>query len=243
MTPSWLTDLLAGLMLVVAAYCAGRVVFARLRHRPTEHDVDLLHVLMGVAMAGMLTSRLSILNNHIWETLFAVAVVWFAGRTVLALRGSRSGSALGGGADASAGAADRAGLLHRFPYLLAPGAMLYMYLAPMSATSGSGGGGMAGMADSAGAASRFPTLGLLLAALMVGFAVLTTDRTVLASPASTGGLDLPGAPGALSDSAAPGSPGRAAAARSHCGLLAPRTANGCHIAMSITMAYMLVILL
>lgn len=37
MTPSWLTDLLAGLMLVVAGYCAGRVVYARLRHRETDH--------------------------------------------------------------------------------------------------------------------------------------------------------------------------------------------------------------
>jgi Domain of unknown function (DUF5134) len=211
MTPSWLTDLLAGVMLVVAAYCAGRVVFARLRHRPTEHDIDLLHVLMGVAMAGMLASRLSILNNHIWEALFAAAVVWFAVRTVLALRG-----------------ADRTDVVHRIPYLLAPAAMLYMYLAPISAAGGSGGGGMAGMADSVGAASRYPIIDLFLIVCMVGFAVLTTDRTMLTSSATPGGLEVPGTQ---------------VAAGSHCGPLAPRAANCCHIAMSVTMAYMLIVLL
>ena len=212
MTPSWLTYLLAGLMLVVAAYCAGRVVYARLRHRETEHDIDLLHVLMGVAMAGMLASRLSILSSHVWEAMFAATVVWFAVRIVLTLRGSRM---------------DRPALGHRLPYLLAPAAMLYMYLAPITAASGSGGGGMAGMADSAGASTRFPAIGLVLAVCMAGFAVLTMDRITLTAPASPGQSGTSNPSGGL-----------------HCGgLLAPRAANSCHIAMSITMAYMLIVLL
>jgi len=216
MTPSWLTDSLAGLMLVIAAYCAGRVGYARLRHRPTEHDVDVLHVFMGVAMAGMLVSKLSILSSHIWEALFVAAVVWFAARIGLALR--RPGNGAGAGATA-----DRAAIGHRLPYLLASGAMLYMFLAPVAASSGSGSGGMAGMGDAIGAASRYPTLGLGFAVFMVGFAVLMLDRTVLTTPAAI-------------STAAP-------SAGSHCGLLAPRTANCCHIAMSVTMAYMLIVLL
>ena len=92
MTPSWLTDLLAGLMIMIAGYCVGRIVFARLRHRRTENDIDVLHVLMGVAMAGMLVSRLSFLNNHVWEALFVVAALWFAVRGTLALRGAGFGT-------------------------------------------------------------------------------------------------------------------------------------------------------
>jgi hypothetical protein len=41
-------------MLLTALYCAARLVLARTRRRPAERDVDLVHVLMGVAMAGML---------------------------------------------------------------------------------------------------------------------------------------------------------------------------------------------
>ena len=55
--PSWLADGFAGLMLLTAVYCAGRLAAARIQRRPTERDVDLVHALMGVAMAGLLTPR------------------------------------------------------------------------------------------------------------------------------------------------------------------------------------------
>ena len=211
MTPAWLSDLFAGLMIAVAGYCAGRVVYARLRHRPTEHDVDALHVLMGVAMAGMLVSRLSFLNNHIWEVLFVVAAGWFVVRGFPALRSLDPSAA-------------RAAASQRMPYVTACGAMLYMYLAPIA---GSGSGeGTAGM-DSAMTASRYPLLGLALAVSMVGYAVLTADRTTLAAPAASSSGALP----------------QISSSGSHCGLLAPRTANCCHIAMSVTMAYLLVVML
>ncbi len=57
---SWLADTFAGIMIITAIYCASRLVISRRQHRPTDHQVDGVHVLMGVAMAGMLVPRLRI---------------------------------------------------------------------------------------------------------------------------------------------------------------------------------------
>ncbi len=54
--PFWLAGILAALMLATAAYCATRLIIARAHRRPDERDVDLVHTVMGVAMAGMLVS-------------------------------------------------------------------------------------------------------------------------------------------------------------------------------------------
>jgi hypothetical protein len=67
-------------MLAVAAYCAGRMVVARQRHRTTSYPVDTFHVAMGVAMAGMLSPRLGLRTAGMWTALFAVAGIWFAAR-------------------------------------------------------------------------------------------------------------------------------------------------------------------
>ena len=56
--PTWLTAIFAAASLTVAVYCAGRLAAARRWHRPTELDTDGAHVVMGVAMAGMLVSGL-----------------------------------------------------------------------------------------------------------------------------------------------------------------------------------------
>jgi hypothetical protein len=57
--PAWLAGSFAILMIVIAGYCAARLAVSRLRARNTERDADALHVLMGVAMAGMLEPRLT----------------------------------------------------------------------------------------------------------------------------------------------------------------------------------------
>ena len=59
--PTWLTAVFAALMLTVAIYCAGRLTAAGRWRRPTELDTDAGHVLMGLAMVGMLVARLRIL--------------------------------------------------------------------------------------------------------------------------------------------------------------------------------------
>jgi hypothetical protein len=57
--PDWLNDSFAAVMVVVALYSAGRVVAARRWGRPSHADVDSAHVLMGVAMAGLLSSAIN----------------------------------------------------------------------------------------------------------------------------------------------------------------------------------------
>lgn len=182
---------------------------------------------MGMAMAGMLASRLAFGNSRVWETLFAVAALWFVVRGALAFRGAVGGT--------------RAAASHHVPYILASVAMLYMYLAPIAAASSSGGGAMSGMSDASDAstaASRYPLLGLVLAVSMVAYAVLIADRTPLAAPtlADSGGIGIGIGTGS-------GTTPRISAASAPCGQLAPRAANCCHIAMGVTMAYLLVVML
>ena len=201
LTPLWLGDLLAAVVIATAVYCGGRIVYAKVRNRATHDDVDGLHLLMGVAMAGMLTAHLADLTpvrgmvHAAWVTVFALCTVWFGYR---ALRQRGQTSADGSGA-----------LVH----LVGSAAMLYMLAV---ATSG---GAMAGaaMSGASGGAARLPELGILLAVLATGAAVLIVDRSTVTVTAST---------------AAP-----VAVARR---ILAPRAAEGCHLAMCVIMAYMLI---
>jgi hypothetical protein len=214
-TPLWLGDLLAAVVIATAVYCGARIVYAKVRDRATHDDVDGLHVLMGVAMAGMLTAHLADLTpvrgtvHAAWVAVFALCTAWF-GYRVLALRRRGRAAEHGGGP-----------LVH----LVGSAAMLYMLAV---ATSG---GAMAGAAMSAGSggAARLPELGILLAVLTAGAAVLILDRiTVTATvSAAVAGAGVP--------ATAP-SPPEPAARR----FLAPRAAEGCHLAMCVIMAYMLI---
>jgi Domain of unknown function (DUF5134) len=156
LTPLWLGDLLAAVMIATAVYCASRVVYARIRNRATHRDVDGLHVLMGVAMAGMLTTHLTALTpmhgglHAVWVALFALGTAWFGYRAVRD-RGRAS-------------AHEHRALIH----LVGSAAMLYMLLA-------AGSGGMPGMGASGGSA-RLPEVGLLLGLAATGASVLILDR-------------------------------------------------------------------
>ena len=87
MTPSWILDIFAALMLVVAAVSAGRLVVAQPWRQGAQRaalaDIDVAHLLMAIAMAGMLTASLQTLPNGAWEVIFAVltAVVRLPGGT------------------------------------------------------------------------------------------------------------------------------------------------------------------
>ena len=210
LTPLWFGDLLAAVVLATAVYCASRIVYAKLRGRSTHDDADGLHVLMGVAMAGMLTTHLAGLTPvrgpvHIaWVTVFAACTAWFGYRVV-----RQRGQAPEHGSGT---------LVH----LLGSAAMLYML-----AVAGSGGGAMAvssmsGTSD--GGSARLPELGILLAVLATGAAVLILDR--ITSAVTTVSVVSASAP----VSAAPVSRR----------VLAPRAAEGCHLAMCVITAYMLI---
>jgi hypothetical protein len=67
MTP-WLLDAVGTFMLVVAAVSAARLVAARpWQHGSVVIDTDSAHLLMAIAMAGMLAPRLSTLPAPAWE--------------------------------------------------------------------------------------------------------------------------------------------------------------------------------
>jgi len=84
--PFWLPDLLGALTLVIAAYCLGRLVVWRTRGRPTDVDVDVVHGAMGVGMAAMLVPSLSPVPDVTWAWVFAVAAGWLAWRIVTVYR-------------------------------------------------------------------------------------------------------------------------------------------------------------
>lgn len=119
--------------------------------------------------------------------------------------------------------ASRAGRCrYPMPHLIECAAMLYMLL-PTAAPRAAQGGprlAMPGMGSSAAPAASFPALSLILALFMAGYIVWTTDRlTALARAAA----NRPGSPA-----------GRA--------MLAPKLAACAKIAMSLTMGYMLILM-
>jgi Domain of unknown function (DUF5134) len=264
MTPAWILDLLAAVMLVVAALSAARLVAARPWQRGSAvTDTDIAHLLMAIAMAGMLTTSLATLPDTAWEVIFGLLTAWFAVRVVLDA-GVNGVRALAGG--------------HCAPHLAHSAAMLYMFLAAAPAT-GSGGmdgmSGMSGMPASPGAAMTLghPTIAFLFALILVGYSIWDLDqlsgrryhRTVPAQAqalAGAGGLRVPaaavpaavagasaatapanGAPAvaAAGDTAGGGAPGDRGSDGPRALLLAPAVTVGCRVTMGVVMVFMLII--
>ena len=76
-TPSWLYYLFGGLMLGVAAYCLTLLILSVATDRPAGRDVEISHLFMGVAMAGMFVSQWAFGRSAVWEIIFGVLMVWF----------------------------------------------------------------------------------------------------------------------------------------------------------------------
>ena len=78
--PGWILDIFAAVMLLVAAVSAGQLAVARAWTRAGMSDADIAgsHLLMGIAMAGTLVASLSTLPDVAWEVIFAVMTAWFA---------------------------------------------------------------------------------------------------------------------------------------------------------------------
>ena len=278
MIPSWILGIFAAVMLVVAAVSAGRLVAARPWQRGPRPaalaDIDVAHLLMAIAMAGMLVSGLRTLPDGAWEAVFSVMTVWFGYRVFLdaQVNGVR---ALAGG--------------HCAPHLIHAGAMLYMFMA-VSASSAHGSGGMSGMGGISGMGSlELPFLAFLFALALVGYSIWDLDQLSGPGPsghyslavarvaptrpvlAAAGAMPGPGAAavsptvGAAAASAAAANAAAASATAAGAtaaavptgiaqvppasapvdgtGVLAPWVATSCRIAMGITMAFMLVIMI
>jgi len=231
--PVWLTGIFAAMMITVAVYCSGRLVAARRWRRPTEVDADGGHVLMGVAMAGMLVAHLRVMPAGLWEAVFAAGAGWFGWQMLRARR-----SAL----------LSPWRCLHPAPHLVECAAMVYMFLVLPPSLAGHGATtGMGGMSTTA-AESRFSFLALVMALFMFAYVARVADRLTTRAPALTAlpaGQDPVTAAGAPPGSAPSPSPDASAAADSRLArpYLAPGCAALCKIAMGITMGYMLVTML
>ena len=215
--PAWLTAIFAAASLAVAVYCAGRLVVARRWHRPTELDTDGAHVVMGVAMAGMLVSGLRTLPSAIWEIVFAGAAMWFGYRMLQARRDAQSSPWRSS---------------HPLPHLVECAAMVFMFLIlPAAAGAATSGMSMAMTTTE----SRFSFLTLPLAVYLFGYVVWLGDRVTLHAPV----LALATAPAGPGPGYGSGSPSPEPARP----YLAPRCAAICKITMGITMGYMLILML
>jgi hypothetical protein len=220
-SPAWLTAIFAAASLAVAVYCAGRLVVARRGHRPTELDTDGAHVIMGVAMAGMLVSGLRTLPSAIWEVVFAAAAVWFGYRMLQARRGAQSSPWRSS---------------HPLPHLVECAAMVFMFLIlPAAAGAATSSTSMTMTATE----SRFSFLTLPLAVYLFGYVVWLGDRVTLHAPA----LALATAPASAGPRPGYGSGSGSPSPEPAHPYLAPRCAAICKITMGITMGYMLILML
>jgi hypothetical protein len=226
MTPAWLLDLLAAIMLVIAAVSAARVVarplLAGRPWRPVQAgtDVDLANAAMGIAMAGMFASGLTALPNVAWEVLFGLLTAWFAYRAWADARSVRGI------------AAERCTL-----HVVHCAAMLYMFLA-LGAPAASGGG----MGGPAAHALTYPTLAGAFVVLLVGYGVW--DLNQLSGGRSSAGVAGGPATGTVPSatvSSATVVAGRDPVVRAF--LLGPGSRIGWDVVLGIAMAFMLVIMI
>jgi hypothetical protein len=235
--PAWLAGGLAVLMIMIAVYCAGRLTVSRLRSRDTEVATDGLHVLMGVAMAGMFEPRLTPIPGAVWRAVFAVAAAWFAWQAIRAGRRPGASSA------------------HAAAHAVECAAMVYMVL-PVGSWPGRGPRmTMPGMSQ--GTTVGNPALTLVLALFMLGYVLWAIDRFAVlsrtaaaATPRSAAAVRSPLAAMTVPAAAAAGilgppAPRTTAYPRRPPGTtaLAPRLAACYKIAMAITMGYMLITML
>ncbi len=156
-TPSWLYYFFGVLMLTVAAYCLTLLILSVGTNRPAGRDVEISHIFMGVAMAGMFVGQWSFGRTAVWEIIFGVLMVWFLVESIQSVR--RYGLHLP----------------HALIHATMNFAMLLMYWFPM-ASSASG-----AMSMSMSASATIPRLDPGVA-LVVAFILFASAIFTLASP-------------------------------------------------------------
>jgi hypothetical protein len=234
-----LSDLLAALMLGVAAYCTGRLVLSLRSRARTARDADAVHAVMGVSMAGMLAPSLAAGPPVMWVLIFSASTVWFGWRVVREADRSRGADPLG----------------QHPPHLLMSAAMVYMVI--VVAWSGSMGtpqrAGMLAMGDAGTSAARWSLLTIALAALLFGDGALTFVRSLrVVPPVQLGSLSVAlmeqsapvagGVPRGSGESSLLVAPRQDVAQNSRLQsprALAPRSGMACQLVMSLVMGYML----
>ena len=149
-TPSWLYYLFGLLMLAVAAYCFALLATSGPAHRSTGRDVEISHVAMGVAMAGMFVPAWAFGPSWLWELVFIALLAWFIVKAVQSIQ--------------------QWGLHipHTAIHALMSFAMLLMFWYPLGSTAGA-----MSMAMSPGSHRMDPGLAFIIAFVLFGSAIFT----------------------------------------------------------------------
>ena len=230
-TPAWTLGIFAAMMVLVAEVSAGQLMIARAwtRRGGADAGIAVFRLLTGIAMAGILVPGLSILPNAVWEAAFAVVTAWFAWCLWRENRG-RGAAAVAHGPYA--------------PHLVQSAAMLYMFaaLAGPSAAGSSGTGGMSGMewGSSGGLPTlHAPTLALIFALLLIALTIHDLNRQADAD----GYFQVAGRPPGPAGTALAAAAAGPAASTAERLLLSPAVVKGCQVAISVTMAFVLIIMI
>ena len=193
--PYWLSDLISILMLALGFYSLWRLLVVRFWGYTTDYETDALHLLAGIAAAGIISNWARTLPRSVWLVLFAAAGVYFLVKAVQAwsapvrpatstgrstpVTASRSTSASTSAAAASLAVSDS-----RYRLLGAVGCcavLVYCFAAGVapSTINGSTAGsftmaGMPGMIIDQ--TEHFPALGLILVVVLAFAAVFAVNR-------------------------------------------------------------------
>ena len=263
--PAWILDIFAAVMLLVAAVSAGQLVVARAWTRAGMRDADIAgsHLLMGIAMAGTLVASLSTLPDAAWEVIFAVMTAWFAwclwretrghgiaavasghhaphlvhSAAMLYMFAALAGPASGGGSGMAGMAAGSPGGMQT---LHAPTLALIFALLLIAYT-------VRDLDRKAGADGYFHVVGRPFTPAGPALATAAAGGTGRGAPA--GGGDSAVATMVPPDTAPaevpPGDPatGQVTASPAERLLLSPAVVKGCRVAMGVTMAFMLLIMI
>jgi hypothetical protein len=222
--PSWLYYLFGVLMLAVAAYCFALLVLGALTRRPAGRDVEISHLFMGMAMAGMFVGSWSFGRSTVWEIIFAVLMVWFLTASIQSVQ--RYGLHLP----------------HALVHAVMNFAMLLMYWFPMASASS---GGMS-MSSSSGGGRLDPGLALVLALALCASAVFTLaspvkGRTHFGSHAPLYAMTGPVATTGPQAGSAPDRASSPVVAIEEA-VATPWLVDMSHVAMCVAMAFMLILL-
>jgi hypothetical protein len=215
-TPVGLYYLFGVLMLAVAAYSVVLLVPTVFVHRVLGRDVEISHVAMGVAMAGMFVPGWSFGPKVFWEMIFGALLVWFIVRSLQSIQ------------------AWGLHVPHTAVHAVMSFVMLLMYWFPAGAVAHA-----MSMSASAGGARIDPGLTFLLAFILFGSAIFT-----IASPnkgathygTHCGGIVRAPASDAHEGTAAPAMTGIIGLAGS------PSLLDTSHVIMSVGMGLMLILM-
>jgi hypothetical protein len=221
--PGWLYYLFGALMLGVAAYCLTLLVLGALTNRPAGRDVEISHLFMGVAMAGMFVDAWSFGSAAFWEIVFALLMVWFL------VAGVQSVQRYG------------LHLPHALIHAAMNFAMLLMYWFPMGTSSGA----MSMSMSSASAGRLDPGLALVLTFSLCASAIFTLASPVKGRTHFGSHAPLYAMSGATGRDVDAGRSGGACSPRAVGieGIVAtPWLVDVSHVVMCVAMAFMLILL-